>query len=179
MRHSTWLADDDADIFKGVTNDEKYAEAQVKKELLSEKRKLEAQLQETNKNLKNLEEKVKIETAKKLFVSKSDFLIREQLERMEKFIVTIDKHLLDGDRDGLARAMRMELYEIQHANLYLATDNAVDILYDLGREKIYKKIKDNNADYNRTNQDIRKIEIREAKWIPFPVKESGDKKSSD
>lgn len=178
MRHLTWLSDD-ADIFSGVTNDEAYAEAQVKKELQPEKKKLEQQIKEAEKNLEQLKEKVKIETAKKLFISKSDFLMREELDFLEGFIVKIDEHLLNGDKNGLANTLRSGLYHIQHMNTYLATPNTVDILYDYGRSSVYKKIKDNNADFNRTNKKLRNIKIRKTSWIPLSATESRDEKSKD
>lgn len=171
---------EDVDIFKGVTNDDQFLEAQVKRELKAEKDELEKQKKDIENKLKEFDEKVKREKAKRSFVPKYEFLLREQMERMERLIVSINDFMVKGDSKSISRALESEKWALHGMNIFLATNqNSTDILYDYGGGKIYKKIKQNNADYEGTNKELRKIEVRESDWVQFSPKKSGDEPSGN
>ncbi len=184
MNQTNVILKEDTNLFKGVTNEDAFLEAQVRKHFSKERKDLEDQRIDLEKRLKDFEEKIKREKAIRTFIPKSTFLLREQLDRMENFIVTLDKLLETGDKKGLASAMRKEIDNIYGMNIYLSSDtkyDGADILYDFGvyGSTIYKKIRDTNADYNRTNKKLGEIKVRETEWFFLPNQESGDKPSRD
>lgn len=168
----------DAAIFTGVTTDEKFLEAQVRQELKWEKWELDQQKKEAEQKLKDFEEKVKIEKARKVFISKDQFLLREQMDRMENLIANINACMEERDANSLAQALKSELHALRGMNIYISSCNHkanheksvhIDILYDYGKHgvDIYRKIKDNNVSYERTNEELGKIEVRTANWLQF------------
>lgn len=173
---------EDVDLFQGVTNDEDYVEVEVRKDLLKEKKELEKKLAEVERDLGDFDNKVKKEKAKRLYIPKDSFLIREQLYRMELFIKNLNDFLSQGDSTGVVNAMNCEIRNIQNMNNYLANSdvNSTDILYDFGKSaKIYEKIKQNNVNYERINEELGQIEIRKAHLVPLSGKERGNLSSGD
>lgn len=167
----------DADIFQGVGNDDQYTEAEVRKELRKEKEQLDVQMQIAKDNLKQFEEKVKREKAKKNFTDKKDFLLRETLDKMESTTTRLNDLLKEaGSEKRIAILLREQIAYIYGMNIYLASDMP-DILYDYNRANIYKKIKENNADFERTNKKLREIEIRETDWIQLSSRKPRGKKN--
>lgn len=179
MIKPTYLKEN-TDIFKGVTNDDEFLEAQVKREFKAEKEQLEKERKEIDVKLKEFDEKVKREKAKRSFIPKSEFLLREQMERMRALIISINDSMIKGDSKSISHALESEKWALHGMNTFLSTNhNSTDILYDYAGRSIYNKIKQNNADYNRTNEELRKIEIREDDWVQFSLKKSGEKSGGD
>ena len=159
----TEYTSEEADIFK----EDDLIEIQIREELENEKKALEKQQRQVDEKLKNIEETIKIKKAQKNFIPKDQFLLREQLDRMEVFIKSLNDLMIVGNSHrAIAKLMRAELANIYSTNIYISKDqSSVDILYDYNKSRIYKKINENNADYERTNKKLREIEIRETEWF--------------
>lgn len=173
------LKKEEVDLFRNATNDETYALAEVTRDLLSEKKALLEERKNLDQKWKDFEEKVKKQKAGKLFIDKNTFLMRRRLNSSVEFIQALLKHLTDGNLSGIAQGIRSEISDIYATNIYLSDANNLDILYDIGGKPIYDQIKKNNADSNRTNEELRQIEIRETQWFQFPNKKSKRKRNKN
>lgn len=120
-------------------------------------------------NIEALRHKIARAKAKTVFVEKSDFLLRELLDRYDSFIGKVDSSLKKRDLKSLEEVVNKEINAINNLNLYIGIDNKEDILYDLGKQKVYDKIKKNAHD-QRKGEAVRRSRVREADWVDVPSK---------
>lgn len=173
------LKKEEVDLFRNATNDETYALAEVTRDLLSEKKALLEEKKNIEDKLKEFDEKIKRQKAGKLFIDKNSFLLRRRINSSIELIHSLIKHLSDNNLSGIADAIRSEIADIYATNVYLSNSNNLDIFYDIGGKSIYDQIRKNNVDSNRTNEELRQIEIRETQWFQFPNKKSKRKRNKN
>lgn len=145
-------------------------------------------IERLKKQIKTAEEEAIIEEAHAKFVPRSEFLLRERLEREKQFLDDLSDSLKRGDLQIIENTINREIWAVDNLNTYLSSNpdkpsdrvylRNLDILYDYGQDHIYEKIKE-NADEYRTNKRPRPSSVRATDWVQLRSKKRKPKPNRD
>lgn len=153
------------DLFKDVTTEDKYLEAQVKAEYKSERERLLREKKTVEDKLLGLDDTIKQEKARRKFVPKAEFFLREQIEANKMFIFRLIDNFKNGEAKDVEKIIDSEKWRLICMDQFLSFPNQdLDILYDYSGMSTYDKIKKNVSSEGR-DKALRELKVKKEDWV--------------